>query len=302
MQEPKVPTSDLLFNYAMYSERTLKNRILAFICEQRQPVVIMGYPIALAGATLALGHLPTILEMVQIFVAVYLIVSSMHVIHDVIDFERDKKKWPMRSLSTGLIGRHELAVYGIFMGAVGTALAYLWFTWQCTLIVILVLILGSIYTKCMRDKIGYLTVIWIPAFLPVGGWAAFSPQTLFTSLPWLLYLFMVMHQVGMIVSAEPRALAPEVKAFLIKPEPRKEAMLYVFSVVLMFIIGVIIYLSATLHWIYLVMLSVLTIFSLVSGMPMLRDPMSVDNVKKAFMAIVNYNIFYWLALAVGSVV
>ncbi|MDI6888575.1 MAG: UbiA family prenyltransferase [Methanocellales archaeon] len=280
----------------MPSERTLKNRILAFISEQRPPVVIMGYPIALAGATLALGNLPTPLEMLQIFVAVYFIVSSMHIINGVIDFERDKKKWPMRPLATGLVERHEFVIYGILMGAIGTFLAYYWFNWQCALIVAFVVITGMLYINYLRDKIGFLPLMWILALMPIGAWVAFAPQTVFTPLPWLLYLFLAVHQIGHMVSEELHD--PETKGFIIEPGLQKRPMLYVLSILLMLVVGVVIYLSTALHWIYLMALFALTAFSLISAVPMVKEPTSTENFRKANMVIVNYNIVYWLALGV----
>lgn len=301
MSENKIPTIELLFNYAMYTERTLKNRIIAFVCEQRPPPAIMGVPIVIGSATLALGHLPSLAQLVKIIVSAYLIVSGMHVINDVVDAERDKRKWPTRAVPTGLIKRSELAAYGTGMAATGTFLAYYWFTWQCAFFATLVLILGTIQTRYLRDNIGYQTVIWIPAFMPVGAWAAFAPETLFTPLPWLLFLFLMVHQIGMMAAAEPRALVPEVRPFLIKPSPRNETMLYMVSAVLMLVVGIVIYFSTTLHWIYLAALFGLTAFSVISGAPMIRDPMSVENVKKALRGTVNYNIVYWLALAFAIV-
>lgn len=256
----------------------------------------MGYPIALAGATLALGNLPTPLEMLQIFVAVYFIVSSMHIINGVIDFERDKKKWPMRPLATGLVERHEFVIYGILMGAIGTFLAYYWFNWQCALIVAFVVITGMLYINYLRDKIGFLPLMWILALMPIGAWVAFAPQTVFTPLPWLLYLFLAVHQIGHMVSEELHD--PETKGFIIEPGLQKRPMLYVLSILLMLVVGVVIYLSTALHWIYLMALFALTAFSLISAVPMVKEPTSTENFRKANMVIVNYNIVYWLALGV----
>lgn len=298
-QEHKISTQDFLLGLGTYQGKTLRNRILAFISEQRPLVSVMGFFIALGGATLSLGAFPSPLKILEIFVAVYLIVSGMHSINDTIDFKRDEEKWPMRPLPSGLISREELGIYGIAIGLAGVALSYIWFTWQCALFVALVLFLGFIYTKYTRDKIGYLTLIWIPAFLPVGAWAAFAPETLFTRLPWLLYLFMMTHQIAHIASVELHA--PETKALVIGLEQKNEPALYVLSIILMSIVGIIIYLVASLHWIYLLVLLALTIVSLLSAVPMIKDPNSMENLRKANMAIVNYNIFYWLALAIGVV-
>jgi hypothetical protein len=159
--------------------------------------------------------------------------------------------------------------------------------------------LGTLYSKYTRDRIGHLTVIFVPALMPVGAWAAFAPETILTGLPWILYLFLAIHQIAHIVCWE--IPAPEKRTFIVKLSPEKESSLYAISVVLMLIIGTAIYFIANLHWIYMVVLIGLIAFSLVSAIPMLKNPTSVENAKKAGMAIVNYNIVYWLALALGVI-
>jgi len=299
VQNKKISMQDFLLNFGTYPGKTFKHRVLAFIAEQRPLVAFMGIPIVIGSATLALGHLPPLLKLVEILISVYLIVSGMHVINDTFDTKRDEKKWPMRAAPLGLIKRYELGAYAMVLGVAGVALAYYWFTWQCAFFVALVLVLGALYSKYTRDKIGYLTEIFIPALMPVGAWAAFAPETLFTGLPWALYLFMATHQIAHIVSVELHA--PNTKTFVVKLSQEREPWLYVISVLAMLIVGTAIYFVASLHWIYMAALVGLTVFSLISAVPMLKNPTSIEDMRKANMTIVNYNIVYWLALAAGVI-
>jgi 4-hydroxybenzoate polyprenyltransferase len=126
----------------------------------------------------------------------------MYTMNDIIDVERDKIKFPMRPLPSGLIPRWVAAIYATIMAGIGVMVAYLTFNWLCASIALTVIVLGCIYTRYTRDKIGYLTLVWIPAFEPVGAWAAVSPETIQTPLPWLLYTFLAINQVAMMIAEE----------------------------------------------------------------------------------------------------
>jgi len=288
---------DFLLNWGLSrSERTLKNRILGFISEQRPLVAAMLFPAVLACATLALGKFPDLRDVVVMLVVIYLAVACMHVLNDVIDADRDKMKWPLRPLPTGLVGRVEATIYALAMGTISLALAFYYFNWQFPLIVTLTLVLGCIYTAYTRDRIGYLTLIFIPALAPIGVWVAFSPQTIFSWLPWLLFLSVALHQIGHIVATEIHL--PEARPFLIKPN--RENMLYGFSVISMFIVGIFIYFQAHLHWIYLVILVAITVLALITFVPFAKEPKSINNVKNAQIAMVTYSIFLSLGLLLGA--
>ena len=293
----KTAILDFLLNWGLSrSERTLKNRVLGFISEQRPLVAAMLFPAVLACATLVLGRFPDLRDIVVMLVVTYFAVACMHVLNDVIDADRDKMKWPLRPLPTGLVGRVEATIYALAMGTISLTLAFYYFNWQFPLIVSLTLVLGCIYTAYTRDRIGYLTLIFIPALAPIGVWVAFSAQTIFSWLPWLLFLFVAIHQIGHIVATEIHL--SEARPFLIKPN--REYMLYGFSLISMFIVGTVIYFQADLHWIYLAILAALTVLAIITFVPFAREPKSINNAKNAQIVMVNYSIFFSLGLLLGA--
>jgi len=299
-----VSLRDILFGFASPKEMTLKNRILGFIELQRPAVIAMGTPFALAGAVLAERQMSITWQQIISqkltpyvlgLISVWLLIGAMHAINSTIDVERDKTKFPMRSLVTGLIKRWEATVYGLAMAGVALTVTYLTFNWAAAAVGLLVLVLGTIYTAYTRDNIGFLTMTVIPAFLPIGGWAAISTGTVLTLLPWLVFLFAVFHQIAHIIACE--AHYPEAKAFIVRPRPNMEAIVYSLCIVVMFFIGVSIYYYANLHWLFLVILSVLTIYGLRSA-SYLKEPRTFERGAKAFVAIVNYGLFFWLSLSI----
>lgn len=303
----KISMLDLLFGFAAPKERTIKNRILGFIELQRAAVVAMGVPFALAGAMLAERQLGIgwgqILnqQLYPLFfglVAVWLLISSMHVFNDVLDAKRDVEKFPMRPLSTGLVKRWEATAYALVMTVTALTIAGFIFNWLCMLISISVLVLGIIYTRYTRDNVGFLTVAFIPGLIVVGGWAAISPTTVSTPFLWLLYLFVLMHQTAHIIACEAHVPA---KLFLVRPKPNTEAIIYGACMVSMFIVGSFIYILAEIHWLFLVILSTITIFGLYSSV-FLKEPRTLERGKKAFVAIVIYGLAFWIVLSILAII
>lgn len=303
----KISAMELLFGFAAPKERTTKNRVLGFIELQRVAVVAMGVPFALAGATLAerqLGirwnqipnqQLPSLLFGL---LAVWLLISSMHTFNDVLDAKRDAEKFPMRPLPTGLVKRWEATTYALVMAGIAVAIANFVFSWICALISVLVLTLGIVYTKYARDEVGFLTVAFIPGLIVVGGWAAVSPTTVLTPFPWLLYLFVLMHQIAHIIACEAHVPA---KLFLVRPKPNTEAIIYGACMVSMFFIGLYIYVLSEIHWLFLVILSIITVLGLFSSV-FLKEPRTLERGKKAFVSIVIYGLIYWIALSVFAII
>ena len=98
----QVSIGDVLFGWAAPTEVSLKNRIIALIALQRPATIVLGFfPLAMAqrlcaGARLDDPRFPFGLIMV------WLLVSSDHVINDVFDAERDKRKWPAAAIGNGV--------------------------------------------------------------------------------------------------------------------------------------------------------------------------------------------------------
>jgi len=220
----------------------------------------------------------------------------VHTINDVVDLERDKRKFPMRPLPSGLIPKRAAALYAALMAGTGVTLASL-FNRLCAAISLTVVVLGYIYTRYTRDRIGYLTLVWIPALEPVGAWAAVSPETILTPLPSLLYTFMVVHQVAMIIAEE--AADPKAKAFFVKPKIDVERKVYTASVIALLLIGTCIFFYADLHWSYMAVLATITALALNSA-KYLDESLSIEKVKKAFATITHYNTVHWLAIIVAA--
>jgi len=299
-----VSLRDILYGFAAPKERTIKNRILGFIALQKPAVTAMGTPFALAGAVLAEKQLgitwqqiisQKLASCVLGLLAVWLLIGATLTINSIIDVERDKKKYAMRPIPTGLIKRWEAAVYALAMAGVALIITYLTFNWAAAAAGLLVLVLGTIYAAYTRDKIGYLTMIFIPALMPIGGWAAISIGTILTPLPLLLFLCLIFHQTAHGIAAQ--AHYPYVKAFFVRPRPNIEAMLYSLCILVEPFIVLLIYYYTNLNWLFFVILFFLTIYGLRSA-SYLKEPRTFERGAKARVAIGNYGLIFWLSLSI----
>jgi 4-hydroxybenzoate polyprenyltransferase len=235
----------------------LRNKIMAFVCMQRPAIAIMGPLMFFAAAILSIGRIPSLTDLILGSVAVYLLSAAEHSIDDTIDMEIDKLKWPTRPLPSGVLSRRTGGLYAISMASVGVLISYFAFNWQLVAVELFALGLGTLY-PFMRNKVGYLVLAPIPPLIAVGGWVAYTPDTLFTSpLPWILYVIFFLWQAFHILTL-PWAINVA-KTFIVRPKPKNIVYLSVVFSVLTLISTI--YLSTFIQgsWIFVLTMIVLSI-------------------------------------------
>lgn len=281
------------------SKKNPRNIILGYFSLHRFFVAIMGPFMFLSGMFLALKTIPSAIQIIVGFIAVYLLTAAEHTIDDFIDIERDKTKWPDRALPNGLIYRNHAGIYAIMMAILGFILSYIFFNWQLVLIEILALCLGSAY-PFLRDKIGYLTLPPIPALIGIGGWISVHPETLFISpIPWILFLVFVGWQ-SFHILAMPRAIKHQ-KTFFIKLSPRNTALMSVFFSIITFILILLLFLEVDFNIIFLLIAMLLSILFWSAAYSMVKTPLNDEKVFRAFKIATSYNIFLCIAISIFSI-
>jgi len=260
----QVSIGDVLFDFAAPTEVSLRNRIIGFIALQRLAIIaIIPLPIVIATAALACVRLDDPRFPLGI-IMVWLLVASNHVVNSVVDAERDKRKWPLRPLATGLISKTEATLYIFILAGLAFAIALVVFNWLSAAITFFIFILGYIYARYTRDGIGYLTVIVPVALIPLAVWAAISPETILTPVPWLLVALMVAYSIAVNVANEATDKVP-VKALFVQLRPFTEMVLYVAGVIIALFIGILIVFYAQMSWLYLVVLVAVTACALTAA-------------------------------------
>ena len=293
MTNGNVSASDVFFGRAAPAERSFRNKIVGLIALQEMGLNIMIMPVALGTAALAGARLDA-LQLLPLLVVVFLASGVAMMTNDVIDAERDKEKWPLKPLATGLISKSEAIFCMAIWAVLGIVIAVVFFNWLILALGLLVLAGNLVYSRYLRDNIGYLTVILPLVLVPVGIWSGFSPETVLTPLPWLLALFMAAY--APVVQIPTEALDPTIPALFVRPRPTTERALYVASVVAMFVFGFAIYLYAQLSWLFVVVLAVFAA-ALLTQARNLGDDRSREKLEIGFkLDSVGLSI-YWLSIA-----
>jgi len=294
MAKAQVSAADVLFYRNAPTERSFRNRIIALIALSGVGIDIVSLPLAIGTAALA-GARFNDLRLLPLLIIVFLALGVANMVNDIVDAERDKTKWPLRPLATGLLSRPEAVLFTSILSAIGIVMAIVIFNWLFLALGLLVLGLNFAYSRYLRDNIGYLTVMLPLALAPVAIWAAFSPDTILTPLPWLLAIFLAVY--SPVPSMMQEALDPRVPTLFIRLRPATERALYVAFVIALFVFGVAILLYAQLSWLFVVVLAVLTVWLLIQARN-LGDDRSREKLETGFKVTMASVALYWLSLAV----
>lgn len=178
---------------------------LAGVLDITRPILsTMGALGVGASAALAYGGFPAWDKCVIGVIAALLAFAGIHSFNDFADRQRDVVCWPGRPLPSKRLNTWQGLT--IALGSYTIALILVWFYFNptCFWVSLIAIALGSLYSGYLRDRIGYLVLPPIEGTLWLCGWAAFSPDTLFTSwAPWILWAFSATWQAGHIMVYSP---------------------------------------------------------------------------------------------------
>ena len=271
--------TEVLFGHAAPIERSFRNKLIGFLSLNRIAANMLALPAvvgitALAGGSFSDPRLPIL------FIVVLLVFISGNAMNDIHDSERDKSKWPRRPLASGLISRSVATFYAITVAGTAVLLAGFFYNWLCAALWLLVLVLSYFYSSYGRDRIGHLTVIVPEALIAVAIWAAISPGTILTALPWLTVVILAAGGAALNFTSE--LFFPEVKALVVQPTPLVEMGLYVTAILICFFAGTTIFFYAKLPWEFMPILIVLTVWALTTAR-CFGEQRSPEMAKKAYM-------------------
>ncbi|MFZ0011099.1 MAG: UbiA family prenyltransferase [Halobacteriota archaeon] len=261
-----VSVPEVLFGQAAPVERTFRNEIIGFISMQRLAIDVMSLPPVAAFFALAGGQVDA--RLFFFLLVAVLVAIATNIINDLADVERDKTKWPLRPLPTGLLSKRLAATYVLITAGIALVIAGMVFNSLFLVLALLELVLAAVYAGYTRDNIGHLTAAIPIALLPVVAWSAASPETILTPLPWLLALFCVPMSVTAQLFNEASVPGP---TLFVKFKPSTDKLLCVASAAMIFIVGTAIFLYAQLAWPFMAVLAAYAIWTLAQarnfGMP-----------------------------------
>lgn len=268
-------------------------RVTAAFEMTRPLLAIMGTALVATGAVLALETIPPFLLIIYGFICSAIANFYIHTFNDWSDRKRDEKAWPKRAIPTGSVSPRAALVLSVFYFVLAVLLTGIFFNITTAIIITISLSLGTLYTKYGRDRIGYLTLPFIVGIHPIGGWAAFSPHTLFKSpLPWILYALIFLWQAGHImvhstlhpvIEVKGRRLT-QIKGFFFSTTPRQAATLGFVFLTLTTAVSIFLYFVSPLGYIYLVVAILSAFYALIPSAMLIKEPENMQKAINAFNA------------------
>ncbi len=183
---------------------TVADRLSGALDITRPVLSVMGALGVASAAALAYGGFPAWHKCLVGVVAALLAFSGIHAFNDYIDRRRDVVCWPGRPIPGARLAPWQGLLLAI--GSFAVSLVIVWFAFNPVSFAFsaAAIGLGCLYSGYLRDRVGYLVLPPIQSLGWFCGWAAFSPDTLFTSWsPWVLYIFSVAWQAGHIMVYSP---------------------------------------------------------------------------------------------------
>ncbi len=287
-------TRDRAFSGKTLSLSGVKYRASGYLSLMR-PLFFLLTPVnAASAAVLSLGGFPALSKCILGFFCVAFASCAVNVFNDYIDRERDRTIWPNRAIPSGRVKSNEALVVVFLSLVISLAIAGWAFNPLALFILLLALILGGLYSVYLRDKVGYLALPPIVGLIYLGGWAAFSPETLFTSfLPWYLYLLGVVWQAAHIMIYYPLHLAPDkatsgIKtppALLFIPSPKAAVKTGIVFTCFTLILGVLLPILTTLSPFYIIAVIAVGVYALVYGLRFHKDILNKEKGMAAFRTL-----------------
>lgn len=282
---------------------SLGERVAGALDITRPVLTVMGALGVAAAGALAYGGLPPWRQCLAGLVAAVLAFGAIHTFNDFVDARRDKECWPGRPIPSRRLNASQALALALLGFAFSLALVWFFFTPTSLAISLIAVALSCLYSAFLRDGIGYLVLPPIQGLLWLCGWAAFSPDNLFSAwLPWLLYLFSIAWQSGHIMIYSPLhpvrkvkgASLTQVPALFIKTSPRTAAAIGFWF--LLIALGLSIYLGIYAHlgWLYLAAAAVMGLVALQRSYRFVR---AADNFARGIQAF-SFATYYMLAVRV----
>jgi protoheme IX farnesyltransferase len=276
-------------------EHGLKDRLSGFLTLVR-PVFFILTPLnAASAAVLALKGFPSLTQCLSGFFAVAFASCAVNVFNDYVDRERDKSIWPDRPIPGGRVRPGEALLVVIVSLIISLSLAWFMFNPTTFFILLLAMVLGGLYSAYLRDRVGYLSLPPIVGLIYLGGWSAFSPQTLFSSwLPWYLYLLGLAWQTAHIMVYYPLHITPDTRsrpeiktprALFLTPSPQAAVKIGVGFTCVTIILSVLLVLLAPLGALYLALVIATGAYALIQGLRLIKSIFNRDRGLKAFASL-----------------
>jgi heme o synthase len=286
----------------------LSDRLAGFLLLVRPLFFILTPLNAAAASVLALEGFPSLAKCILGFFAVAFASCAVNVFNDYADRKRDREIWPERPIPSGRVKPAEALLVVIISVAISFSIAWLAFNPLTFWILLVAAVSGGFYSAYLRDRVGYLSLPPIVGLIYLGGWAAFSPDTLFHSwLPWYLYLLGVVWQTAHILIYYPlhavdNSAASKVKdtpVLFFTPSPRTATAIGIIFTCLTLLLGMFLVFLTKLSALYLCFVFTAGVYALIYGLRLHKNILDRRAGLKAFTALTIFRLVISAAILIS---
>ena len=293
MNLAKIIRADFGSNLVISDQYNIKERLAGFLTLVRPLFLFMTPLNAASAAVLSIRGFPSWQICLAGFFTAALAAAGVNTFNQYADRRRDKTIWPSRSIPSGRVKPNQALVLSIFFYAISLLLIWIFFNPTAFFILLAAIVLGSLYSTHLRDKVGYLSLPPIEGLIFLCGWAALAPDTLFTALPWYLYLLGLVWQSGHIMahyvlhiryddSGKPLIQTP---VLFSKPTVESAARLTAGLAVLLLIMSLLLPLFTSLSYLYIIPVALYGIYTIYRCRAFLKTSLDNEKLHKAWSSL-----------------
>jgi 4-hydroxybenzoate polyprenyltransferase len=311
MDLSKVIRADFGSDLTISHEYSAREKMVGFATLVR-PIFLFMTPLnAASAAVLSIRGFPSWQLCLVGFITAAFAAAGVNIFNKYADRERDKIIWPLRSIPSGRVKASQALILSIACYAVSLVLCWIFFNPTAFYILLAAIVLGSLYSTHLRDRVGYLSLPPIEGLIFLCGWAVFSPGTVFTTvLPWYLYLLGVVWQSAHIMahyvlhiryddSGQPVIMTP---VFRSKPSPESASRTTAGLAVALFLMSASLPLLTPLNYIYIVPVVLWGIFTIYQCTEFLKTSQDKEKLNKAWSSLSLFRMIISAAIMVSVLV
>ena len=310
MSLPKIIRADFGSDLAIHSQYSTRERVAGFLTLVRPIFLVMTPLNAASAAVLAYRGIPPWELCLAGFATGALAAAGVNTFNKYTDHERDKIIWPSRSIPSGRVRPGQALLLSLIYYSLSLLLCWIFFNPAAFFILLTAEVLGSLYSSHLRDRAGYLSLPLIEGLIFLCGWACFSPDTLFTALPWYLYFLGVVWQSAHILahyvlhirydeSGQPVIWTP---VLFSRPAPAAAARAALALAAVLFIMSICLPLLTPLSWIYVVPVALAGIYTLYQCRAFFRKALDNGKMHQAWSSLSLFRMVISVAILISVLV
>jgi 4-hydroxybenzoate polyprenyltransferase len=286
------------------TDYNFKDKLIGYLTLVKPPFVLMTPFNAASAAVLSIAGYPSWKICLGGFFTAFLASAGVNIYNRYADRERDLIEWPRRAIPSGRINKNHVLILILLLLAASLALCWFVFNPLAFWITLAGIILGSLYSFVLRDKVGYLSLPPIEGLIFLAGWAALSPDTILTLTPWVLYLmgltWQAAHIMGhyMIHIRFDSAGRPVIKtpAFFCKPSPRTASIIALLFIAACFGLSLWLIFLTGLHLVYIILILAAGLYALLKTWSLVKDSLNREKLHKAWSSLATYRMVCSVAI------